>query len=66
MPSALMAKKSLLDKVKDWAVIIALLMSGISGKVTYDNHGLKVEVEKKEKQLAEAEANNFSLASVCE
>ena len=66
MPSALMAKKSLIDKVKDWAVIIALLMSGISGKVTYDNHGLKVEVEKKEKQLAEAEANNFSLASVCE
>jgi hypothetical protein len=61
-----MAKKSLLDKVKDWAVIIALLMSGITGKISYDNHGLKIEVEKKEKQLAEAEANNFSLSSVCE
>ena len=66
MPSALMAKKSLFDKVKDWAVIIALLMSGISGKVTYDNRGLKVEVEKKEKQLAEAQANNFALAGVCD
>ncbi len=61
-----MEKKSLLDKVKDWAVIIALLMSGITGKITYDYHGLKIEVEKKEKQLAEAEANNFSLAGVCE
>ena len=61
-----MAKKSLLDKVKDWAVIIALLMSGITGKISYDNHGLKIEVEKKEKQLAEAVANNFSLAGVCE
>lgn len=58
-------QKSLLDKVKDWAVIIALLMSGITGKISYDNHGLKIEVEKKEKQLAEAEANNFSLAGVC-
>ena len=40
------------DKIKDWAVIIALLMSGITGKVTYDNHGLSIEIEKTQKALA--------------
>lgn len=56
---------NLVNKVKDWAVIIALVMSGVTGKVTYDNHGLSIEIEKKAKELAEAQSN-FGLASVCD
>lgn len=59
---------NLVDKAKDWAVIIALVMSGVTGKVSYDNHGLSIEIEKKEKQLAAAQeqANGFALAGVCD
>jgi len=55
------------DKVKDWAVIIALVMSGMTFKVSYDNHGLSIEVEKKAKELAalQEQANGFALAGVC-
>lgn len=58
---------NLVDKVKDWAVIIALVMSGMTFKVSYDNHGLSVEVEKKAKELAalQEQANGFALAGVC-
>ena len=60
--------KSLVEKAKDWAVIIALIMSGVTGKVSYDNHGLSIEIEKKAKELAAAQeqANGFALASVCD
>lgn len=61
-----MSDKSLIDKVKDWAMIVAILMSGITGKVTYDNHGLSIEIEKTQKALAEAQQTNFGLASVCD
>lgn len=59
---------ALTDKVKDWAVIVALVMSGMTFKVSYDNHGLSVEIEKTQKQLAEAEAkaSDFALAGVCD
>ena len=57
---------NLTDKVKDWAVIIALIMSGVTGKVSYDNHGLSIEVEKKSKELAAIQANEFSLAGMCD
>jgi len=59
---------NLVDKVKDWAVIIALVMSGMTFKVSYDNHGLSIEVEKKAKELAalQEQANGFALAGVCE
>jgi hypothetical protein len=58
---------NLVDKVKDWAVIIALVMSGMTFKVSYDNHGLSVEIEKKAKELAalQEQANGFALAGVC-
>jgi len=58
---------NLVDKVKDWAVIVALVMSGMTFKVSYDNHGLSVEVEKKAKELAalQEQANGFALAGVC-
>jgi len=58
---------NLVDKVKDWAVIIALVMSGMTFKVSYDNHGLSIEVEKKAKELAalQEQANGFALAGVC-
>lgn len=60
--------KSLIEKAKDWAVIVALVMSGVTGKVTWSNHELSIEVEKKEKQLAAAQeqANGFALAGVCD
>lgn len=59
---------NLVDKVKDWAVIIALVMSGMTFKVSYDNHGLTVEIEKKAKELAtlQEQANGFALAGLCE
>jgi len=59
---------NLVDKVKDWAVIIALVMSGMTFKVSYDNHGLSIEVEKKAKELAvlQEQANGFALAGVCD
>jgi len=59
---------NLVDKVKDWAVIIALVMSGMTFKVSYDNHGLSIEVEKKAKELAalQQQANEFSLAGMCD
>jgi hypothetical protein len=59
---------SVTDKVKDWAVIIALVMSGVTGKVTWSNHELSIEIEKKEKQLAAAQeqANNFALSGLCD
>jgi hypothetical protein len=58
--------KSLLEKAKDWAVLIALVMSGMTFKVSYDNHGLSVEIEKKAKELAalQEQSNEFSLAGV--
>lgn len=58
----------LTDKIKDWAMIVAILMSGITGKVTYDNHGLSIEIERKTKELAELQqqSDNFSLAGVCD
>ena len=58
----------LTDKIKDWAMIVAILMSGITGKVTYDNHGLSIEIERKAKELAalQEQANDFSLAGVCD
>ena len=63
-----METKSLLEKAKDWAVIVALVMSGVTGKVSYDNHGLSIEIEKKAKELAAAQeqANGFALAGVCQ
>jgi len=59
---------SVTDKIKDWAVIVALVMSGVTGKVSYDNHGLSIEIEKKAKELAAAQeqANGFALAGVCD
>lgn len=62
-----MSDKSLIDKLKDWAMILAILMSGITGKVTYDNHGLSIEIEKKAKEIAalQEQANGFALAGVC-
>jgi hypothetical protein len=56
---------NLVSKFKDWAVIIALFMSGITGKITYDYHGLSIEVEKKEKLLEEAKSKSGH-AIVCE
>lgn len=57
----------LTDKIKDWAVIVALMLSGVTGKVTYDNHGLSIEIEKTQKALAAAQeqANGFALAGAC-
>jgi len=59
---------NLVDKVKDWAVIMAIVMSGMTFKVSYDNHGLSIEVEKKAKELAalQEQANGFALAGVCD
>lgn len=56
------------DKAKEWAIVIAILMSGVSGRLTWSNHTLSIEVAKKEKQLAEAEqkAEGFALAGLCE
>ena len=58
----------MIEKAKDWAVIIALVLSGVTGKVTYDNHGLSIEIEKKAKELAalQQQANGFALAGVCD
>ena len=63
-----MPKKSVTDKIKDWAIVVALAMSGMTFKVSYDNHGLSVEIEKKAKELAAAQeqANGFALAGVCD
>lgn len=55
---------SVTDKVKDWAVIVALVMSGMTFKISYDNHGLSVELEKKAKELAALQSNEFGLAGV--
>lgn len=62
-----MENKSLAEKAKDWALVLTILMSGITGKVTYDNHGLSIEIEKKAKEIAalQEQANGFALAGVC-
>lgn len=59
-----MPKKSLAEKAKDWALVLTILMSGITGKVSYDNHGLSIEIERTKQALKEAEENNFGLAGV--
>lgn len=58
----------LTDKIKDLAMIAAIVMSGVTGKVTYDNHGLSIEIEKTQKALAAAQeqANGFALSGVCD
>ena len=63
-----MQKKSVTDKIKDWAIVLALAMSGMTFKVSYDNHGLSIEVEKKAKEVAalQEQANGFALAGVCD
>jgi hypothetical protein len=55
-------------KLKDSALIIAIVMSGMTFKVSYDNHGLSVEIEKKAKELAalQEQANGFALAGTCD
>lgn len=60
-------QKSLVEKAKDWAIVATILMSGITGKVSYDNHGLSIEIERKAKELAalQKQANGFALAGVC-
>lgn len=63
-----MPKRSLAEKAKDWALVLTILMSGITGKVSYDNHGLSIEIEKTQKALAAAQeqANGFALSGVCD
>lgn len=63
-----MEKKPLVERVKEWAVIVALITSGLSIKVSYTNNQLQVEIEKTQKALAAAQeqANGFALAGVCE
>lgn len=63
-----MEKKPLVERVKEWAVIVALITSGLSIKVSYTNNQLQVEIEKTQKALAAAQeqANGFALAGVCD
>lgn len=62
-----MADKDLAQKVKDWAVIVALIFSSITSiKFKYDEHGVQLELERTKQALAEEQANNFALSSLCD
>ncbi len=62
-----MEKKPLVDRIKEWAVVVALITSGLSIKVSYTNNQLEFEIEKTQKALAAAQeqANGFALAGMC-
>lgn len=55
----------MLKKIKEWSVVIALITSGISFKVSYTNDRLEFELERAKQALAEQQ-NSFGLASTCD
>ncbi len=60
-----MEKKPLVDRIKEWAVVVALITSGLSIKVSYTNNQLEFEIEKVKQAMVEQQ-NNFALAGVCD
>jgi len=55
----------MLNKLKEWAVVIALITSGLSIKVSYTNEKLEFELERAKQALAEQQSS-FGLAGVCD